>query len=113
KATASLSIDRCATARSAMLSTTLPSLIVCGGTRTPGRVASTSRCGVIPLSEIHSYSARNRYGRWLVMRTPVSGMPASLGQRAQVALLRGQAACETRIAEDAVAVVLDRLAVLR
>ena len=65
-----------ATARSAMLSTIRPSFTACAGTRTPGRVASTSTCGVMPLSTTHSYSARSRYGRWLVIcaaSSPISG----------------------------------------
>src|SRR5690606_21685794 len=130
KCTASLSSSSRATARSAMFRTTRPSLIVCAGTRTPAWAASTRMCGVMPLSAIHSYSARSRYGRWLVMPGGVSGIAStgirarrrrlapvaaagpSLRQVAQVLLLRRQAAYEAGVAEDAVAVFLDHLAVL-
>ena len=50
----SLVISSRATARSATFSTMRPSLTACNGTCTPERVASTSRCGVMPLSAIHS-----------------------------------------------------------
>src|SRR6478672_2013250 len=104
-----------------MFSTTLPSLTVCEGTCTPGWPASTSRCGVMSLSEIHSYSARNKYGRWLVICAassvmPLRGLPATMDSRRhrpEVFFLRRQAAGKSRIPEDAVAVILDRLAVLR
>src|SRR5690606_17950416 len=107
-------MSRWPTARAAMLSTTLPSLTTCAGTRTPGRVASTSKCGVMSLSAIHSYNARSRYGRWLVILGVSSLIRGrSFRQRTQVAFLRGEAARESGVAEDAVAVVLDHLAVLR
>src|SRR5690606_15924693 len=97
---------------------------VCGGTLTPAWVASTSTCGVMPLSAIHSYNARSRYGRWLVIacgaslmrevyRLPAAPEPPALRrQLAQALLLGRQAAHETGVAEDTVAVILDRLAVL-
>src|SRR3546814_8724610 len=87
--------------------------MVCAGTRTPGWVASTSRCGVMSLSEIHSYRARNRYGRWLLIRGASVIALASVRHGPQVAFLRGEAAGEAGVAEDPVAVVLDALAVAR
>ena len=42
------------------LSTILPSLTYWRGTVTPSAAASTTMCGVSPLSEIHSCSARRR-----------------------------------------------------
>ncbi len=48
------------TARSAMFSTTRSSFTALAGTCTPGTPASTMMCGVMPLSLIHSTSARNR-----------------------------------------------------
>ena len=47
-------------------STILPSFTCSFGTCTPSRRASTTRCGVKPLSTIQSCIARNRYGRCLV-----------------------------------------------
>ena len=60
----SLPSSRSDTARTATFRTTWPSLIAPGGTRTPAIRASTSRYGVNPLSEIQSYIARTRYGRF-------------------------------------------------
>src|SRR5690606_29990414 len=109
----SLSIDSRATARSALFSTTFPSCTACGRTCTPAMVASPSRCGVMPLSAIHWFNARNRYGRWLVMRGGgASVIGRSRGDIAQLLLGVGQAADEARVAEDAVAVILDRLAAI-
>ena len=42
------------------LRTILPSLTYCRGTVTPSAAASTTMCGVSPLSEIHSCRARSR-----------------------------------------------------
>src|SRR5690606_17887502 len=107
-----------------MLSTTRPSLTVCGGTLTPAWVASTSTCGVMPLSAIHSDNARSRYGRWLVIACGASLMrgvyrlsaapepPALRRQLAQALRLGRQAAHDSGVAEEAVVVVIDRLAVL-
>src|SRR5690606_8210515 len=101
---------RCATARAAMFITTLPSLIVCGASRTPGWVAPTSRCGVVSLSSVASSSARNRDGRWLLVSGAAGIAAVSLRERPQVALLRRGAPGDARVAEDSVAVVLDAVA---
>src|SRR6476659_1367141 len=104
-----------ATARAAMLSTTRPSFTAALGTCTPSQVASTSRCGVMSLSPIHSYSARNRYGRFEVIAgaSLTVSFPRKARSRRQLLpqhlLFRRQAAQETGIAEDALAVVLDQL----
>ncbi len=57
------------------LSTILPSFTCSFGTSTPSRRASTTRCGVKPLSTIHSCIARIRYGRCLVcVGEPATGV---------------------------------------
>src|SRR6476659_9829773 len=98
-----------------MFRITLPALAAPGGTRTPSTPASTSRYGDRPLSLIHSYSARNRYGRLGVIGggfTPAPGT-RTRNSRAQALLFGGQTAREPLAAEDAFTVVGDRLRLAR
>src|SRR5580765_1533373 len=101
-----------ATARAATLSTTRPSLIELFGTLTPGASASTRMYGVMPLSAIHSYMARSRYGRLEVIVAAVM-VSSRTRSRAQCFLFFGQTAGETGIAENALAVVVDHARLAR
>src|SRR5579864_6515732 len=105
-----------------MLSTTLPSLIALFGTLTPGAAASTRMYGVMPLSAIHSYIARNRYGRLEVITAVVVSIWRVICYRidrngrdsaAQQFFFFGETAGKAGVAEDAFAVVFDHAPLAR
>src|SRR6056297_3714753 len=98
-----------------MLRMMRPSFACCSGTLTPAMVASTTMCGVCPLSLIHSCIARPRYGRFdtaagaseLILRLTTAGSQPHL------LFAFGETLLERRAREDPVHVCLDGAALGR